>query len=815
VAIPNVTVELNIPGLGWRDVSGPASIDSTIEVTEAIENPTEVNAFVAPEVTIKLHQDGSGIFTFSLFSSMLPESTDYLVRIKRDGVTLFYGFILPNTLQFDDAERWASFNAIGMAGKLARTSAESSAALKRAVNTGWRVHEAGGNESLGTVIITNTAGATSLCEILAGDTVTVQTPGGQTDELVVQGVAPTTETSPHLYFELTVTGLNQAYEAGSVVTLITPYARNLSLKTFVDRLFLAAGLNATTASTYLAAPLVGASAPFATPPSMVGLEGIAPLGVSTVTNDIIGSPLPGEFPVLGTNVGVYKQENAPTGDWTFYEHADTALYPVDWRPYGSGKWEQYGRRYRRRLIRDAELPPNVTGALYTFWAYDYYDTFTPATFYRYRLEVEVDNFDGRAAAYNWETRLYKESSSDGYTWTTIGGPYGTRNGVTVARLHDEIPYACGIEVFKLLGSKRIIFTDPDDTVDPCQYYLSQMTTAGAVTRNVGPSGVSIRGNLFQHKLDYLLVARRDTTRSDIPTAFILTDDGAGALAVSNTVPIPADFQPYTLRYNAGDGYWYALASSKENGVRLLSFTGSTLALRSGYTPPELFPPSGALGAVDMTVVNGPPGQTYPMLAIFGNQLWWISKSASGWIAYADVEGLSCGEALAQAVTLVDAYAYVDRDLTSWVKSRGTTSTRSVITGTTGTSTRLDDGGCLRLRRSSIWYKSYRYVTVKNEKDESIVGEAGDKNFKDTEQGLELTSRYVSTQSFATALAQNLLSYLGRALKAVDLEHELDERRYEIGRWFNASIDGAVRTFQIIEATPRPVAGTVRVQGLEL
>jgi len=88
-------------------------------------------------------------------------------------------------------------------------------------------------------------------------------------------------------------------------------------------------------------------------------------------------------------------------------------------------------------------------------------------------------------------------------------------------------------------------------------------------------------------------------------------------------------------------------------------------------------------------------------------------------------------------------------------------------------------------------------------------------FRDTEQSLELTSRFVSTQSFATALAENVLSYLGRPLNVVDIEHELDGRRYEIGRTFTAYFNGILKTFQIVEATPRPVAGTVRVQGLEL
>lgn len=822
MAVPVITVELNIPGTGWRDVSAATSIESTIELTEAIEDPTETNLFVAPDVSLKMVQDGSGVFTFSMFSMLLPESTDFLVRIKRDTVTIFYGFVLPNTVQFDDVERWCSFTAIGLAGRLARTAAENVSLVKRIVNTGWRVHEAAGTEGFGTVVITNTAGAQTSCEMMTGDTITIETPGGQKDELEVLGVAPTTETAPYLYFELSVTGLKQAYEAGSVVTLTTPFVRNISVQNLINRLLLGAGLNATTAGTFLAAPLTGAAAPFATQPNMDPLLQIGasqtPLGVATHVAPFITSDPPGAFPIIGTIDSVWKQENPPEGVWSFYDHVGRALTPVDWRPYGSGKWIMYGKRYQRTLLRDSESPPNVIGAIYSFWCYDYTASTEPATKSRYRLEVEVDNFNKQALAFNWETRLYVEASSDGWQWADVSGPHVSASGSTSVNLHNEVPLTCGIEIIKILGQTRIVFTEPDQTTDPCRYYVSLMTTAGAITRDAVASGYVVRGNLFAYYNGKVVAVRRDTERGEIPTLFVL-EGFLTDVVLGSTIPIPADFQPFTLKYNPGDNFYYALSASRENGVRLLSYgtAGSgTVYARAGWEPPALLPPSGSLGGrVDMAVVTGPPGTTYPMMAIFGNTLWWISRSASGWIGYADVEGLSCGEAIAQLCTLLDAYAYVDRDLSSWVKARGTTSTRTIITGTSATSPRLDDAGCLSFRRSSVWYKSYRYVKVVNERDETIVGIAGDEAFRDSEQALELTSRFVSTQSFATALAQNLLSYLGRALSVVDVEHELDERRYEIGRTFTASINSVVRTFQIIEVTVRPVAGTVRVQGVEM
>lgn len=814
---PSVKTFFSRPGYGWVDVSSCVDISSSYEITDAVESPSETNVFVAPDVQVKIHVGdlARGEFQLSWFDGILPESMDYLLRIQSNGAVIFSGFVLPTTLQFDDVERWAAFTAAGLGAKLARTSAEAIGPLKRPVSDGWRVYQAAGNESLGTVTIESVYGPQPLCEIVSGDTVTVEMPGGRKDELLVQGVGPTTDTSPYAYFELTVTGLKQVYEAGSIVTLITPFVRNVAMRTLVDRLFIAAGLNPTTSATYRIAPLSGAAAPFATPPSMVGLENIAPLGVSTYVTDTLGSDPPGAFPLLGTNVGVWKQETPPTGDWTFYAHPDTALYPVDWRPYGSGKWLQYGRRYRRTLIWDGEVPPNVTGALYTFWCYDYYSDGAPATFLRYRLEIEVDNFDGRATVYTWQTRLYAEQSADGRTWTTTGGPYGATSGSTVARLHDEIPLTCGLDIVKLLGFKRVIFTEPDSASDPCGYVISQMTTAGAVTRGIGPAGVSIRGNVFQHTLDRLAIARRDTARSDTPTLFVLADDGAGSLTVENSTPIPADLQPFTLRYNAGDGFWYALSASKENGVRLLSFAGSTLALRSGYEPASLFPPSGLIGSADMTVVEGASGTTYPMLAIFGNQLWWISRSSSGWIAYADLEGLSCGDALAQLATLVDGTFYVTATEESFFISRGIASGRTIATGTSSTSSRMDDAGCVAKRRASIFWKSYRYASVTNERDDTVTGEAGDTNFRDTEQGAARVNRFVPTSSLAVALAQHLLSYLGRKLEAYEVTHEADGRNYGIGRTFTMVRGGVTKSYAIIESTPTPLAGTVRVVGLEL
>jgi hypothetical protein len=90
-------------------------LDAPPQITEAIEAPMETNEFVAPDVQVRLNvgDPAKGEFQFSWFDSIQPWSTDYKLKVTVDGATLFHGFVLPNTIQFNDAERWCAFTAIG------------------------------------------------------------------------------------------------------------------------------------------------------------------------------------------------------------------------------------------------------------------------------------------------------------------------------------------------------------------------------------------------------------------------------------------------------------------------------------------------------------------------------------------------------------------------------------------------------------------------------------------------------------------------------------------------------------------------------
>lgn len=819
MSVPNIGVILETPIVGyeWNSIGSLVSLDSAPEITEAIEAPAEVNRFVAPDVSLRVYDDPNAPWVISLFEQITPTATDWLLSISCDTWSRFQGYILPNTVQIDDIEGWVSFTAVGNAQRLSTVSAELDT-LKRTVSTGWRVVETSGGESFGVITIDNTAGSLATCEIESGDTVSLALPDGQEDLVSVVAVEPVGTASPYAQWDLTVKGMKQQYEVGTVVTLTTPYLRHVPIKTVVDALFVGAGLPATvTGTTYLVAGITGAGAPFSSPLGQDGLAGNR-LGVSR--NASAFPSIRGYWPMVGTSSDLYEQPVPPQGPWQLAPGAPTGkpLRPVDWFPNGNGAYLLYGDRYRKRYTRSGGVGTRPDGAEFYFYAYDYTPTSPPARAYRYVLKITVDNLYSEVPnVYNWDSQIYRESSTDYATWAAYDGPWGVASGATTTNLHEEIPLTCGIAILGLgATADRVYWTEPVSAAGSITYRLSELNTSGfAVTSGVV---TGIRGAVIATSSLDLVVFQRDELRGNLPTAYGYTYSIGIGLVPGTSTPIPSDIQPYTLRLNAGDGYYYALSASPTRGVYLLSGVDGTLGARpGGWTPPQLYPPAYSLGVVDMAIVRGNWIGTgpYPIVALFGNSLWWVAFDYSGILPYADMAGLSCGDALAQLATLQDAFFWVDRLGVSWFKSRSVASTKTIGTGRVITSTRIDDDGCLSLRRAGVWYKAVRHITIKNETDETIVGEAGDPAFIGNELALELTNRFVYPQSFATALAEHLYSYLGRALTAVDAEHVDDARDYSIGNTFTASINGVLTTFQIIDSTHRPAGATVRVQGIEL
>lgn len=811
MSVPWIQVTIYFPALGqWRDVSACVDMGTSLEITEAIEAPAETNSYVAPDIQLKLYEGTANEFLLSWFDPIQPDDTDWTIEIKLENVPVFTGFVLPTSLQIDDREKWAGFTAIGKAGLLARTSADTDT-FKRPVSNGWQVLEAQGNAYAATITVQQTSGVPqNSCELTTGDILSVQSGGGAAQELTVLSVRGTGTSPPYPSFVMAVANMAAPPAVGSMVTLLTPYYRNVPLRDAVAALFQAAGLAAPTSANYNVAAIVNAGSPFATAPNVAGILG-TPLSV--IPNAFT---TPRYHPIVGTTEGTFIQYDPPLGDWYVAPGylAGQSSRPVDWTdPNAQGitfstmNYALFGPRTEQYDSAGWAEP----GYTYVAWHYWIKTGVASAPYYRYGLAVQVGRLPDLAGEWQFDTTLYKDESMDGVAWVRVYTvPVATGAGFSRLDYNEEIGETVGITATGLSTTTgRLMFTHPDATAvgGYTAAHVSLVDLTGYTS--LGP---------YRGQCHLASIFQTDNLRGAAPTAFIATPNATGVPVFSYDVGLPVGFKPYTLTYNAGDGWWYALTASQDSGVQLLSYANRYLDPRYGYVPTQILPPGSPLAYnVDLTCIRTPslPSGSWPMVALIGDELWWIAYSFTGLIPYLDTEGLSCADVLAQLGVTVDAFFYVDAALDTHFRSRAAYSARTIATGTAFGSTRIDDDGCFMLRRASIWYKTVKYVTVENETDADITGSAGLAAFAGTEQSLDNASRFVTTTSFAQALAQNTLGYLGRKLALLDVEHDLDGRRYEVGRTFTASINGVVTTFQILTAVIRPANGTVHVQGLEM
>ena len=804
---PSVQTYLLRPGDAWRNISKCVDIESAYEIADAIESPSETNEFIAPDVQLKVHAGtlSGGEFQLDWLDGILPESTNFKIIIIANSAQVFSGFILPTSLQVNDVERWVSFTAIGNGAKLARWSAEHSA-LTRQVDP-WFVKSAAGNAYRATVVIERALPQYS-CEYLTDDIISVFTGGGGAAEVKVISVTPDGTTLPAASFSVIVEGMEQPFAGGSEVNLVTRFVRNVALQSVVNVLFTAAGLAAPTSGNYNVTPITGSTTQFATRPNLSGLLGV-PL---SLTASIGG--LSFEYPIVGTTLGTFLQTNPPLGPWVQLPEylQGTISIPFDWT---DGTTLFSGMDFLLYGPREEGYPYTPTDPdsdqVYIKWRYWITSQAAVPPYRRFGLSVRVGNANGTGVDFPFFVDILRDESYDGITWSRTH-TVSVAAGSTTTNLHEEVWEMCDIEVTGVRSSQaRVIFTYPlsGDPVDYAIGHASPVDLSGLVTEYVtGVRGRFQAGCLFQS----------DSRRGNTPVARPYLVNESGVPVVWETpIPIPRGFSPHTFTMNRGDNLWYALAVNETDGVVLLSYLSNRLAPRDGWVPPQIEPP-GTSPYVSLDLVGvraGTSSGSWPMVAMVGTNIWWIAYSFSGIIPYADVEGLSCGEALAQLATTVDATFFVNANDESHFISRAMTSGKTIATGTGFTSTRIDDDGCLTIKRASIFYKSYRYARVENERDETVWGEAGSKDFIGSEQALEITNRFILTVSMARARAEHALSYLGRALQTLEIVHELDGRNYAIGRTLTAVMGGVLRTYQIIESTPRPIEGTVRLLALEM
>jgi len=800
MAAPVIQTTIYFPSLGqWRDVSACVDMGTTVEISEAIEAPAETNSYVAPDIQLKLYEGTASEFLLSWFDSIQPDDINWTVEIKLEGIPIFTGFVLPTSLQIDTREGWAGFTAIGKAGLLARTSADGGV-FKRPASTGWFVSSAQGNAWRATIVIQKSTAQTT-CEYVTDDILGIDMGGGSVQEVKVISVSSVFTTPPYPIFTLSVEGMEAPPLGGAAITLLSPYYRNVTLQNAVNALFTQAGLTAPSAANFNVIPLSLASSPFATRPNMAGLVGYPQAVVPNVFE------LERYYPVIGTTSGTYIQYDPPLGAWVSAPNylQNRSSEPVDWTDdnnFSTMGYLFYGPRF--------EQTPSGSDYDYTFWHYWLTTTLPSPPGFRFGVRVRVSENPDSSGYYTVSTLLLREQTLDGYTWTfTHSQVVAAGSLTTLVNLHNEIGETIGIYSTGLRSSQgKLLFTHPDGTsaTGYTTAYVSLADLTGYTA--VGTMRGKVRRNA---------VFSIDTQRDATPQAHSYDITEFGVPIFTTVAPLPIGFQPQTLTYNPGDGFWYALAVSEARGVELLSYTSNDLDPRAGYVPTQIEAQGTILGSFDLTTIRtpSPPSGAWPMVALVNGNVWWIAYSFTGLIPYFDTEGLSCAEALAQLGVTVDAFFLVDAGLDTHFRSRAAFSARTIDTGVGTGSTRIDDDGCFMLRRAAIWYKTVKYVSVENETDDAITGAAGLVAFKDTEQSLSNASRFITTTSFAQALAQNTLGYLGRKLALLDVEHELDGRRYEVGRTFTAIVGGVLKTYQIVNAVIRPATGTVHVQGLEM
>lgn len=818
-APPRITVYLT-PGASATpvDITAYLSQESAPLITSTIEDPTGTNNFTAADVTLKGY-DPSGTVK-ALFASMLPSSTDYgiLITLGLPGAnppgTLSYqtdasldGFVAPATVQFNPKDFSFSFTVISNARRLQTTSAAPLLKRPNYYDGRWTLYQDASPADGITPSVRVVAAANQSCDFFAGDQIQI----GDNEKFTVTSVVPDTASPPAFWDLYLSEAPRKSYPVGTIVKLLTVYARNLALHDVVATLYAAAGFPAE--GYFGSAALPGSGALFATPINMSGLPAGPVSGIAPI-NGLL---------VAGTSGGVYASAG-PTSPFSFY--AARIGGPID--PTNNGTPGGYTGPKRTRTRANApRYGINVTMKFYA------YDSFMYAgTPNRYILTVtcneDVVDTGGTFVGFAFTTKLEWETYNVGTdTWggtTNISGGAFIANSTTLSDLSSAYD-AIGIEVDPATGT--VFFTDLDVSgagqqinMNTSAYRPTGATPAtGTLSRNKatgvnGPTCFMAPGQLAVFQVDGIL--------GNPPRVLSYTTAADGTMTLVTTTSVSPYLIGRSVKQNKGNGGFYGLVSDPVNGIYLQAW--STMYFDTPTVPSLLFPPPPLPAQspnllqtpYEVDLICLPTGLgagtgIYPMVGLFGGTPYFISNQGSGLIPYVDLTDLSVADALQQLTVINAGLFYV-------VPSGWMFRTRSSPAPgyTIGTVDQIDgDAGFLSLTTQSVFNRWVGYVRIEHETDETLFGEAGSAAFSDTDQGITLKSRFVSSKSFAAALAQSLYSYLGSQKRWIEIERVRDGRVYEVGRTFKCNVDGANRTFQIIE-TGHPVCGmTVKVVGLEV
>lgn len=826
IGVPLLSIQLTTPS-GTTDITNFVTQEEACVITDAIETAHEIGTFTAADITIK----GRDRMTATVRSILhaIPPNADALgwyLTINKDGQTRFYGDILANTVAIDDKEGSFSFTAVGLARRLARTDASGISGLTRSA-AGWILSLAGTPLKPYNAILTVFKSGATTCDFMVGDRVQLVANGSPVEEFTLLEVEETTTSGQwNLYCDR---GMDTAYPQGvTALTLLTPYLRNVSLSTLVQTLFTGSSL---AAPTITIGPLIATGALFASPLGTTGLSGTL-RGICPSID--LGTPAnSGKRIWAGTTAAVYEQASPPSGSWSSVTTAPAA--PLDPTNYGVNL-DLYGRRTFKVRINQ---PGYGTSNRFDSYAYDYSATSSP--FVRWKLEVTI-NANLPDPPYPYLIRLLKETSTDKKTWSPVSTVTVDTGNSTDTDLNPFGP-SFSVEVDPTTGNVFFVdFTVAAGLTGAFQISSYQPGSA-TLTRNITltswPSGVSPRGTFRYLPSGHLCLFNLDSQLSNVPWEYTFTISSPAQLTLVSSAGMPGaaagsswgGLQPYSVKKNTGDGRYYALTASvipsrQVIEVWLLSFADDTFnadafhpatrvwtfynvnvdGLGNVATPPRL----------DLIVWKDPSVSSgrFPLVVQLGDVAQLVSDTYSGNVAYADLEGLSAADALGQLAILANAYYYVNPFASTFFRSRD----QSGGTIASALDDNLENTRQISCRYQPVWANAPRYVRVENEKDETIYGEAGDAQFRNSEAySLIVKCRYVPTNSYATALAATIYAYAGAQKRYVDIEHmdDFGDRSYAIGRRFKATLDATQRTFQIVSLTTYPFGRTLQLQGLEV
>jgi hypothetical protein len=832
-----------------NDITTYLSQETGATLTSVIEKATDLCNFTAPEVSLKGY-DRSNVIK-NIFSGMGPTSTNWPVQIigkvlGNQDVT-FWGFVNPATLVFNQVEGSFGFSVLGLGRYLATTAANSLFLRTGPPNNyydgKWSLTQPA--SPLSNVIRVVGVGSPPLCDFMTGDTIQLTglatwvagTKPSGTDQFSVLSVVP--DPAGSNWFDLYLSGLpSNVVAAGTIVLLLTLYQRNLSLKSVVTQLFQAAGFSSV-GSNFQVGALPNLGQMFLTPVNQSGItgsvQGVAP---APLLNVPIG---------VGTASGVFIAQDVSNG-FTKVSGLPGNVPPDDVTNFAAviSSGTLYMGGAQRSITRSGTFRNGNLNWTVILYAYDYWSYIQTNQATRYRLTVTWSG-DQPTPPYNYTTLLEKQVGAIGNgfsgwgTATTIwSGEASTTSSRFGAGTGFYIENLLGLAVDPRTGNVFFTdFTNGGTVGGPITMNLSTVTAGGVLTRNIasgvnGPIVVMCPTSAYT----FLQIFQVDGFLGQ--GGQILTYvPGNGSATLQGQTPIPPWTVGTTLRFNGGDGFYYALAVDPTQGIIVLKFQIQANGTLAPQTPQTLGTDliSSAFGGCQLMVMQNQGAGTWPMVANLGGTLYYLGFQGSGLIAYADMGGapqpvsgtsapqvsssaLSVGDALAELAVYAAAVFYLDQTGSKW-----TFRTRSIPSGVPiGPNDQIDHIGTMTgLTTQPVFAQWIGYVSVQNENDDSIFGDTSDvagssafANAIDQSLALNLQSRFVNTSTLAKAIAHSLYNYLGAQKRWIEVIVYRDGVTvYEVGRTFHCNVDGVNRMFQIMETQVAVFGIQVKLTAMEL